>query len=118
MTTKQTGDHWEIIAIKYLQKHWYTIKDVNYKFGRFGEIDIICDLNWITIFVEVKYRTNIKYGIPEEAITPYKLRKCIKTLDYYSVVNKINLEKRRFDVIAILKWTKSYKITHYRNINL
>jgi Holliday junction resolvase-like predicted endonuclease len=34
-TTKQTGDEGELIAIKYLQKNDYHIKDTNFKFGRF-----------------------------------------------------------------------------------
>jgi Holliday junction resolvase-like predicted endonuclease len=31
-TTKQKGDLGELLAIKYLQKNEYQIKDVNYKF--------------------------------------------------------------------------------------
>jgi len=34
-TTKQKGDEGELIAIKYLQKNNYIIRDTNFKFGRF-----------------------------------------------------------------------------------
>ena len=74
-STKQTGDNWEVIAIKYLQKNWYTIKDTNFKFWRFWEIDIICELDWVTSFIEVKYWNNINFWIPKESLTKSKLFK-------------------------------------------
>lgn len=117
-TTKQTWDIWEVIAIKYLQKKWYSILDTNFKFWRFWEVDIITKVDNITIFIEVKYRNNISYGIPEEAITWNKLRKFKKTVEYYVVKNKLDFEKIRFDVITILKWKSSYKIKHYKNIEI
>lgn len=117
-STKKTWDKWEIIAIKYLQKNGYIIKDTNFKFGRFWEIDIIAEYEEITCFIEVKYRNNTKYGIPEESITKSKLHKFKKTIEYYVVKNNLDFEKIRFDVIAILKWTESYKIKHYRNIEI
>ncbi len=118
MSTKKTWDNWELIAIKYLQKHGYTIKETNFKFGRFWEVDIVAALNDITIFIEVKYRSHTYFWTPEEAIVKSKLRKCKKTVEYYSVVNHINFEKIRFDVITILKLKSSYRITHYKNIEI
>ena len=114
----KTWNNWELIAIKYLQKHNYKILDTNFKFGRFWEIDLISELNWITIFTEVKYRNNTNYWIPEESITKSKLSKCKKTIEYYCKKNNIDFEKIRFDAITILKWDSSYKITHYKNIEI
>jgi putative endonuclease len=57
----------------------------------------------IVVFIEVKYRNNISYGLPEESVTPNKLRKCKKTVEYYVVKNRLSFEKIRFDVITILK---------------
>jgi hypothetical protein len=34
------------------------------------------------------------------------------------VKNNIDFEKIRFDVITILKKEKSYKITHYKNVEI
>ncbi len=114
----QIWNNWEVIAIKYLQKHWYIILDTNFKFGRFWEIDIISKCNWKIIFIEVKYRNNLNYWLPEEAITKYKLSKCKKTAQFYLVKNQYDFENIRFDAITILKWEKSYKITHYKNIEI
>lgn len=117
-STKSKGDKWELIAIKYLQSKWYKIKDTNFKFWRFWEIDIVTELDWITCFIEVKYRNNTKFWIPEESIIKSKLFKFKKTIDYYVVVNKLDFEKIRFDVITILKGEKSYKMKHYKNLEI
>jgi len=117
-TTKKSGDKWELIAIKYLQDKWYKILDTNYKFGRFWEVDIISLKDDITVFVEVKYRSNDNFWIWEESITPNKLRKFKKTIESYCFMHKINFEKIRFDVITIMKETSSYKLKHYKNLQI
>ncbi len=108
----------EIIAIKYLQKHWYKILETNFKFSRFWEIDIITSYKNKIIFIEVKYRSSEAYWLPEESITKYKLSKCRRTAEFYLAKNQYDFENIRFDAIAILKWDKSYKITHYKNIEI
>lgn len=117
-TTKQTWDTGEVIAIKYLQKNWYSILDTNFKFWRFWEIDLIVKKEDLVVFIEVKYRNNTSYWIPEESITPNKLRKCRKTVEYYVVKKKLDFEKIRFDVITILKGEKSYSVKHYKNVQI
>lgn len=117
-SNKHIWDLWEVIAIKYLQKNGYTILDTNFKFWRFWEIDVITKKDDLTIFIEIKYRNNTNYWIPEESITKYKLSKCKKTIEYYCKKYNINFWKIRFDAITILKKEKSYKLTHYRNIEI
>ncbi|MDA9129091.1 YraN family protein [Candidatus Gracilibacteria bacterium] len=115
---KKTGDIGEIIAIEYLQKHDFTIRDTNFKFGRFGEIDVIAEKFGRVYFIEVKYRTHLGYGHPEEAIVPHKLYKCLKTMQYYCKRNGLDLENIQFDVLAILKKQTAHQVTHYKNIEL
>ncbi len=115
---KKTGDQGEIIAIEYLQKHGYEIRETNFRFGKFWEIDIIASLGGRYSFIEVKYRSHLGYGYPEEAIIPQKLRKCYKTLEYYCVRHGIPESARQFDVIAILRKESSHQVTHYRNIEI
>ncbi len=117
-TTKKKGDNWELIAIKYLQNIWYSILDCNFKFWRFWEIDIIAKYNNIICFIEVKYRTNIRYWIWEESITKNKLFKLKKSIDYYVLVNNLNYENIRFDVISILKMSDKYRLKHYKNLEI
>lgn len=117
-STKKKGDEWELIAIKYLQEKWYIIWDVNFKFSKFWEIDIIATKEHRTYFIEVKYRNTLRYGTPEESISKTKLMKLKKTLHFYVIKQKLSFEDIQFDVIAILKQEKSYKLTHYKNIEI
>jgi len=117
-TTKKLWDQGELIAIKYLQKKWYNILDTNYKFWRFWEIDLIVQKEKITHFIEVKYRTNSKYGSPEESITKSKLHKLQKSIYAYCFKKRIDIESIQFDVIAIVKNEKSYRLKHYKNVEI
>ncbi len=117
-SSKKIWDTGEIVAIKYLQKYWYKILDTNFKFGRFWEIDIISSIDNLTVFAEVKYRQSLKFWIPEESITKFKLSKCLKTVEYFCKKNRVDFEQIRFDVITIIKWEKSYKLKHYKNIEI
>lgn len=117
-SSKKSGDIWEITAIKYLQKNGYKILDTNFKFGRFWEVDVIASRYEMTIFIEVKYRSSDRFGTAEEAITASKLQKCLKTIEYYCKKNNIDFEKIRFDAIAVTKWTQSFQVKHYKNIEI
>lgn len=115
---KKIWDAGEIIAIQYLQKHDYTIKDTNFKFWRFWEVDLIAEKQERYYFFEVKYRSNTNFWVPEESVTPYKLHKCLKTVEFYCKKHNISFENIQFDVLAILKKSTSHQITHYKNIEI
>lgn len=66
-----------------------------------GEIDLICMDGETVVFIEVKNRRTPKHGLPEEAVTPAKQRKIIKTALWYLKENRLADVKIRFDVIAV-----------------
>ena len=53
-------------ACAFLKDNGYKILETNYR-TPFGEIDIIVEIDKITVFVEVKTRSNENYGFPCEA---------------------------------------------------
>ncbi len=118
VSSKKSWDIWEITAIKYLQGCDYKILDTNFKFGRFWEIDLIVQKDGMTVFIEVKYRSSDRFGTAEESITESKLHKCLKTVEYYCKHNNIDFEKIRFDAITVTKWVSSFRVKHYRNIEI
>ena len=67
---------------------------------------------------EVKYRENTKFWTPEDSITKQKLKKFKKTIEFYVLQNKLDFEKIFFEVITILKQKNSYKLTHYKNLEI
>ena len=97
-TTKQKWDKWELIAIKYLKQKWYKILQTNYKFSRFWEIDIIWELDWKTVFFEVKYRENLVFWEWEEAITKQKKQKIKKSIYAYLMQKHMDDENVTYNV--------------------
>ena len=88
------------MAVEFLQKKGYTILQRNYVFGK-GEIDIITEKdNWL-VFVEVRARTEVIYGFPEQTISKAKASLIMKTAENY-VYQKDWRGKIRFDIIAII----------------
>jgi putative endonuclease len=68
---------------------------------RLGELDIVARDGATIVFVEVKTRTNARFGSPSEAVTALKQRKVwLMASDY---LHRQGLHDRpcRFDVVAI-----------------
>lgn len=103
MNTKVLGSQGELLAKNYLLKNKYKILCTNFTCV-LGEIDIIAQQKDKTIvFVEVKARTTKRFGLPREAVTPYKQNKIKKVALFYLQQTK-NLDKNcRFDVVEILE---------------
>ena len=72
--TKILGFAGETLVAKHLEKNGYKIIAKNYT-NSIGEIDIIAKQNNTLVFVEVKTRSSVKFGAPQEAVTPAKQNK-------------------------------------------
>lgn len=80
------GQAGEAMVAKDYQSRGYKLLERNYIFPfgkRMGEIDLIFEFNHEIIFVEVKARSNNKFGGPFEAVDFNKQRKLIKTAKLY-----------------------------------
>ena len=93
-TKQQIGKIGEDLATKYLSSSGYRILE-----RKQGEIDIIATEKNKIIFVEVKARTNLKYGRPAEAVTKTKQIHIEQTAQYYVCKNKLENKQIRFDVV-------------------
>ena len=91
------GSFGEDVAIRYLEMRGYRVIAKNFK-CRLGEIDIIAEI----IFVEVKTRTNNKFGMPSEAVGKKKALRIRKAAAVYLLCNKRQNAKIRFDIFEIL----------------
>ena len=104
----------ERLAADFLLKCGYKIIQKNFK-ARYGEIDLIAIDGDTTVFIEVKKRSSLTFGRPEEAVNRKKLLK-IEKVGLYFVQNKPNLPKSlRIDVIAIDSSQVPAIITHIKN---
>lgn len=120
---KSLGQLGEDAAVEFLKKQGYKVVARNFKnrVGRqVGEIDIIARKNGEIVFVEVKTRNLENYGdtLPEENITPAKLRKLAKIANIYIKYNKLLDAPYHFDALSV--WIgadhQAAKIKHLENI--
>lgn len=94
------GDLGENYAVRLLEKKGYKIIERNFK-TKLGEIDIVAMLGDSLIFVEVKTRWSKKFGLPEEAVTPWKLAKIRRVAQYYFITHSRLPQKGQIEVVAI-----------------
>ncbi len=106
----ELGKFGEELAVAFLQKNGYHILDTNWIFQK-AEIDIIAQKENILAIVEVKTRTSIEFGLPQDFVKPKKIQLLVKAVNEYVISNDLDVEVR-FDIIAINKEDKTYKIEH------
>ncbi len=101
----------EEIAVTYLQDLGYKILNTNWRCAR-AEIDIIADLNGTIVFVEVKTRSSVDFGQPEEFVS-FKKEQHLEFASSVYIDMKNHQGEIRFDIIAIVFENEHlYKINH------
>lgn len=100
MNKRKFGIIGEKIAQGYLRNKGYEILQTNFYTKR-GEIDIICKNDNYIIFVEVKTRTNLKYGTPAMAVNSIKKKHIKFAAKMFLYLNKLNGYDVRFDVVEV-----------------
>lgn len=108
---KKLGSKAERIAAQYLERHGLKIIEFNHR-NKIGEIDLIAQDGDIFVIVEVKSKTGVGRGSPEEMVDQHKQRKLIKTAQAYFLEQEIEDPDWRIDVVAVEfnDLTPSYKI--------
>ncbi len=97
---KDIGNYGEELALTYLKDKGYRIISRNFR-NKYGEIDLICKLEDLLIFIEVKSRFSSLYGSPLEAVTYFKQKQILKLCKLYIMKNNLYNLNCRFDVIEI-----------------
>lgn len=106
----ELGKLGEEMAVDFLRQNGYEIRDTNWVFQK-AEIDIIAQKENVLAVVEVKTRSSIDFGLPQDFVKPKKIQLLVKAVNEY--VNAHNLEVNvRFDIIAISKEDNQFKIEH------
>ncbi|MEX2351767.1 MAG: YraN family protein [Balneolaceae bacterium] len=114
--TTKTGQRAEELAAKWLEEKGWMVLDRNYRFMR-SEIDIVAFDQTFIVFIEVKYRSDSRFGHPEEFITPDKEKHIRKAAEAWLYERKMEGALTRFDAIAILKEEADTPgISHFENV--
>lgn len=100
----------EELAVEYLQKNNYEILETNYVFLK-AEIDIIAKKDNILAVVEVKTRSTLDFGLPQDFVKPKKIQLLVKAVNEYVIANDLDVDVR-FDIIAVHREGKKFNIEH------
>ena len=104
-----TGKRGEELAMEFLIKKGYTIRDVNWRWQK-CELDMVCEHNGRVGGGGVKTRTS-HYVDPLEAITRKKILNLVKAANVY--VKLFNLPHEvQFDVITLNRNGSGFDIEH------
>ena len=96
----QLGIKGEQLAKSYLEQKGYEILEENWC-HRKAEVDLIAYHEKRIIFIEVKTRTSVGFGQPEEFVSEAKQKNLQKAADEYIYLMNFKGEIR-FDIIAIV----------------
>ena len=106
----ELGKLGEELAVGFLQQGGYEILETNWTFQK-AEVDIIAKKDNILAIVEVKTRSSLDFGSPQDFVKPKKIQLLVKAVNEYIISNDLEAEVR-FDIIAINKVQNSFKIEH------
>ena len=106
----ELGKLGEELAVAFLEKDGYKILDTNWTFQK-AEVDIIAQKDNILAIVEVKTRSSIDFGLPQDFVKPKKIQLLVKAVNEYVISNDLEVEVR-FDIIAIHNDRGNFKVEH------
>ena len=109
----ELGKKGEQLAVDFLLENNYEIVERNYRFDR-AEVDIIARKEAVLAIREVKTRSTIDFGNPQDFVKPKQIQRLVKAVDDYVVENELAVEVR-FDIIAIVKEKKGFSVEHLEN---
>ena len=78
------GKFGEELAVDFLEKNGYEILETNWTFDK-AEIDIIAQKENILAVVEVKTRSSLDFGLPQEFVKPKKIQLLVKAINEFVI---------------------------------
>lgn len=90
----------EAEAARLLRRHGLRILHRRYRTRR-GEIDLVALDGAVVVFVEVKTRSGVRYGLPAAAVTPRKQARIARAALSYLTRFRLHDRTCRFDVVEV-----------------
>jgi putative endonuclease len=110
----ELGKKGEDLAVEFLLQNDYKILERNWTFQK-AEIDIIAKKDNIVTVIEVKTRSTLDFGSPQDFVKPKKIQLLIKAVNAYINDREKDFDDAleiRFDIIAIHKSEETFAIEH------
>jgi putative endonuclease len=106
----ELGKEGETIAQQFIETKGFKILDCNWRHLRY-EVDIIALDKDFLVFVEVKTRSTLKFGFPDESVDYRKEKMLIEAAEIY-LEKKDRYNEVRFDIVSVVKNERAEKIYH------
>lgn len=113
MKSNELGKKGEQLAVETLENKGYQILYRNWRYLK-NEVDIIASKNNLLVFVEVKTRSSLQFGLPQEFVKPSQIKRLVQAANAFVEQNNTT-EEVRFDIIAINKDESKYDLLHIEN---
>ena len=89
----------EAMAADFLLRQGYEILERNWVFQK-AEIDLLARKGNCLAVIEVKTRSSVDFGLPQDFVNPKKIKLLVKAVNEYVLSKDLEVEVR-FDIIAI-----------------
>ncbi|WP_048308337.1 YraN family protein [Halomonas sp. PR-M31] len=109
---RQRGEAIEGITAKWLQAQGLIFVARN-QHAKGGEIDLIMRDGDTLVFIEVRHRTNTRYGHPLETVNITKQQRLIRAARFYLLRNRLSCACR-FDVVGVVGTAPQLEFTWVR----
>lgn len=106
----ETGKQGEDEAARFLQAEGYELMARNFRYQH-AEIDLIVKKGKLLVFVEVKTRTNLNFGNPEEFVSYTKAKLVMKAAEHYIFTHNWHFDVR-FDIVAVSISGNTMRVKH------
>lgn len=87
------------MAVEYLTKQNFTILHRNWRYSRY-EIDVIATRDKVLHFIEVKTRTSLTFGFPEESVSKKKIRHILAGARHFQFLNP-HWQQVQYNILSI-----------------
>jgi putative endonuclease len=96
------GAYGERVAVRHLDDAGYAVLDRNWR-SRSGELDVVAMRGGVVVFVEVKCRRSVAFGVPAAAVTPAKAARVRVVAAEWLAAHGLSGAAVRFDVVSVLR---------------
>jgi putative endonuclease len=95
------GDGAEQLVVEELERRGYRVLDRNVRCRR-GELDVVAERGLVLAFVEVRMRSDGRYGVPGESVLGPKQRRVVLAATEYCQRHRLFERLIRFDVASVV----------------
>ncbi|AYA38202.1 YraN family protein [Hymenobacter oligotrophus] len=114
MLSAALGATGEQAAANYYLERGYAVVARNYRYRR-SEVDLIVqDGTRRLVFVEVKVRTDLRYGYPETFVTPAQQQRIRRAAEQFIISHNWQADIR-FDIVALTPNSAGFRVEAFED---